>query len=135
MDEGIDDVHEGCINHAVWSDNIWLIGKNEKDVSMMVKSLTNFMNQYALKWKDGNTKMMCSGGYNITEEMPLQVTITDKIIEISWKNKTNILGSLVDDTGGTNVMLQASTTHHFRVAILPLEAIIVHQVCKTSHHH
>ena len=44
MDEGIGDVHEGCINHAVWSDNIWLIGKNEKDVSMMVKSLTNFMN-------------------------------------------------------------------------------------------
>ena len=107
MDEGIDDVHEGYINHAVWSDNIWLIGKNEKDVSMMVKRLTHLMNYYGLRWKDGNTKMMCSGGYNITEEMPLQVTIKDKIMEIPWKNKTNIFGSLVDDTGDTNVMVQA----------------------------
>ena len=74
---------------------------------MMVKSLTNLMNDYGLKWKDGNTKTMCSGGYNITEEMPLQVTIKDKIMEIPWKNKTNILGSLVDDTGDTNVMVQA----------------------------
>ena len=58
MDEGIDDVHEDYINHAVCSDNIWLIGKNEKEVSMMVKSLTTVMNYYGLKWKDGNTKMM-----------------------------------------------------------------------------
>ena len=28
-------------------------------------------------------------------------------MEIPWKNKTNILGSLVDDTGDTNVMVQA----------------------------
>ena len=25
LDEGIDDVHEGYVNHVVWSDNIWLI--------------------------------------------------------------------------------------------------------------
>ena len=74
---------------------------------MMVKSLTNLMNYYGLKWKDGNSKIMCSGGYQIAEEMPLQVAIKHKIMEIPWKNKTNILGSLVDDTGDTNVMVQA----------------------------
>ena len=36
FDEGLDDVHEGYVNHAVRSDNILLIGKNEKEVSMMV---------------------------------------------------------------------------------------------------
>ena len=39
--------------------------------------------------------------------MPLQVTIKDKIMEIPWKNRTNILGSLMDDTGDANVMVQA----------------------------
>jgi len=31
----------------------------------------------------------------------------DRVMEIPWRSKTNILGSLVDDTGDTNVMVQA----------------------------
>ena len=30
LDEAFDDVHEGYINHAVWSDNIWLVAKMTK---------------------------------------------------------------------------------------------------------
>ena len=51
--------------------------------------------------------MMGSGRYDISEELPLTINMKDKFMEIPRKSKTNILGSLVDDTGGTNVMVQA----------------------------
>ena len=113
LDEGIDDVHEGYVNHVVWSDNIWLIGKNEKEVAMMVKSLTHLMHYYGFKWKDGSTKVMRSGGYDISDEAPLQVTMQEKTMVSQWRTKTNILGSLVDDTGDTNVMVQADPEGHW----------------------
>ena len=56
LDEGIDDVHAGYVNHVVWSDNIWLMGKNENEVAMMVQSLIHLMHYYSLRWKDGSTK-------------------------------------------------------------------------------
>ena len=39
-------------------------------------------------------------------ELALRV-MKDRVMEIPWRSKTNILGSCVDDTGDTNVMVHA----------------------------
>ena len=75
LDEAFDDVEEGLINHTVWSDNVWLIGKDEKEIAMMVTSLTQLMNYYGLRWKNGSTKILASGGYDISGCEPLKLTV------------------------------------------------------------
>ena len=107
LDEGFDDVEEGFINHTVWSDNVWLIGKDERHILMMVRSLTELMNHFGLRWKKGSTKIIASGGYNISLMKPLRITNDGEEMEIPWKTRTNILGSCVDDTADTKTMIEA----------------------------
>lgn len=95
------------MSHVFWSDNIWLVGKDNNEVLVMVQSLIHLMHYYGVKWKDGITKIMCSGGYDISEELPLKVDTNGNVMEILWKSKTNILDTCVDDTGDTNVMVEA----------------------------
>ena len=107
LHEAFDDVEEGFINHVVWSDNVWLIGKDERQVLMMVRSLTDLMNHFGLRWKKGSTKIIASGGYDVSLMEPLAVMNDGIEMLILWKTCTTILGTCVGDTADTKMMVEA----------------------------
>ena len=50
---------------------------------------------------------MGCGIYDISEELPLQIDLGTEMMEIPRKDKTNVLGTCVDDTGDASVMVEA----------------------------
>ena len=49
------------LHHILWSDNVWLIGKDEHEIEDMVKALTFMMGVYGLVWKPGSLLLMRGG--------------------------------------------------------------------------
>ena len=49
------------VTHAIWSDNIYFVGKNLHEITIMIKSVTELFHHHGLSWKKKSVVWMEAG--------------------------------------------------------------------------
>ena len=73
------------LHHILWSDNVWLIGKDEIEIEEMVKDLFLMMGVYGLVWKPGSLLLMRGGAEDNAVEKDMTVRMPSDELQILWK--------------------------------------------------
>lgn len=100
------DIETELLQHLVWSDNVWLLGKDFNEVRIMFAQLTAKMSDFGVQWKESSLKLMRGGGVDV-EPWPAElIKVHERDFKIPWEFTSVVFGSKLNDTGDSDITVE-----------------------------